>query len=68
MVSNKRKRDDKPHIYFMNGWWRVSVAPKGTSRSHFQPWNNAHKYVGILNVARSSHERLSMPWLLSEDL
>lgn len=56
MVNRFRK--DKPHIYFRDGYWRVSASGKGGVRKHYIPWNQAHEHIRPWNTARSTMWRL----------
>ena len=53
--SPLRGRTDLPHIYFHDGWWRVSKMPHQiiAPRVHkAMRWHNAHRFVSELNNKR----------------
>lgn len=43
----KPLREDKPHIVFIDGYWRVSPMVKGRWRA----WSDAHREVWRMNSA-----------------
>lgn len=49
----KPPRAHKPHIVFIDGWWRVSsLCPKARIK-YAQRWNKAHDFIGGLHARRS---------------
>ncbi len=50
----KPLRENKPHIVFINKYWRVSKMPKYTTipSSLIQVYNKAHCFVNTLNAER----------------
>lgn len=62
MISIHRNRVDKPHIFFMNGYWRVTLS-KGGSRSRLKPWNAAHAFINPWNRFNNRDARLKYPFI-----
>lgn len=44
----------KPHIVFIDGYWRVSPLHRPITPSKSALWTKAHSYVGTLNNYRLS--------------
>lgn len=50
--SMKPLRSNKPHIAFIDGYWRVSPMPAQYLRTHaylYDKWQNAHRFVYRMN-------------------
>ena len=48
----KTVRKDKPHITFVNGWWKVSPMPK-PYHSHMAKWRYAYQLTHKLNQSNN---------------
>ena len=49
----KPPRKDKPHIVFMDGWWRVSYFDAKARIKYAERWNKAHDFIGGLHARRT---------------
>ena len=61
MISTFRERTDKPHIFFNEGYWRVSLSKLGV-HSRLKPWHKAHEFIRLWNSVPTSLMRLHMAW------
>lgn len=53
----KAPRPNKPHIVFIDGWWRVSKMHKRTSSDLRIRWYTAHSFICNLNACPSPEAR-----------
>ncbi len=48
-MSHLPRRDGKPHIYFQNGYWRVTLTPKRATQKTYRSFQLANSFAGRLN-------------------
>lgn len=48
----------KPHIKFVDGYWRVSPVKWQQQKSTYQFWVDAHRFVRMLNKSRFPKRRM----------
>lgn len=62
MISIHRNRLDKPHIFFHEGYWRVTLSTGGI-HSRLKPWHKAHAFINPWNRFNNRDARLKFPFI-----